>query len=209
MAAISWPLSMPTNKKVGPVTMMMSAIVAKTESPFNYSQQRQKQQGQRWEFTAGLPNMLRADAEQWISFFASMNMGQGTFLFGDPNGETARGFATGTPVVKGAGQVGDLLVTDGWTISTTGIMKLGDYISLGSGLTTRLHKIIEADVNSDGSGDATLRIWPDIRESPSDNDTITVSACKGVFVLTTNQVPFNIKAPNIYQGLTFSGVEAL
>lgn len=209
MAAISWPLALPTNKKPGPVTMMMRSIVSKTESPFTFQQQRQKHQGQRWEFTAGLPNMLRADAEEWVAFFGALNVGQGTFLFGDPNGETARGVATGTPLVNGASQTGDLLVTDGWTPSTTGILKLGDYISLGSGTTTRLHKIIEADINSDSGGNATLRIWPDIRESPSENATVTVSACKGVFVMAGGQFPFSIKAPNIYQGLTFAGIEAL
>jgi hypothetical protein len=187
----------------------MRSVTSKLESPFTLAQQRQKHQGQRWEFTAGLPNMLRADAEEWIAFFGALNVGQGTFLFGDPNGETARGAATGTPLVDGASQTGDLLVTKGWTINITGILKLGDYISLGTGTSTRLHKLIEADVNSDGSGDATLRVWPDIRESPADNDAITVSACKGTFVLATSQIPFNIKAPGIYQGLTFAGVEAL
>lgn len=209
MAAISFPLTLPTNKKPGPVTLRARSVVAEARSQFTGASQVQKHQGQWWEFEAGLPNMLRADAEVWISFFLSLNGKQGTFLFGDPNGETARGAATGTPLVNGASQTGDLLITDGWTGGVTGIMKQGDYFSLGTGTSTRLHKVIEADVNSDACGNATLRIWPDLRSSPANNDALDVTAPKGTFRLISNEMPFNIKAPNIYQGLTFAGVEAL
>jgi hypothetical protein len=208
MTAISYPLTFPTNKKVGPITFRPRSIVATLPSVFTGATQAQKHQGQWWEFEAGLPRMLRADAEIWISFFLSLNGKQGTFLFGDPNGATPRGIATGTPLVNGASQTGDLLITDGWTFSQTGILKQGDYISLGSGTTTRLHKIIEADVNSDGAGNATLRLWPDIRESPANNAVITVSDCKGVFRLASNEMPFGISAPNLY-AVTIAGVEAL
>ena len=142
--------------------------------------------------------MLRADAEEWISFFLTLNGKQGTFLFGDPNGETARGVATGTPLVNGASQTGDLLITDGWTASQTGIMKVGDYFSLGSGSSTRLHKVIESDVNSDGSGNATLRIWPDLRSSPNNDATLDVTAPKGTFRMLSNEMPFSLRAPNVY-----------
>ena len=198
MAAISYPLSIPTNRKVGPVTFRARSVVAETISPFTGSSQVQKHQGQWWEFEAGLPPMLRADAEEWISFFLTLNGKQGTFLFGDPNGETARGVATGTPLVNGASQTGDLLITDGWTASQTGIMKVGDYFSLGSGSTTRLHKVIESDVNSDGSGNATLRIWPNLRSSPNNDAALDVTAPKGTFRLLTNEMPFSMKAPNLY-----------
>jgi hypothetical protein len=207
MAAISYPLTLPTNKKIGPVTFRPKSIVAMTKSPFTASQQVQKHQGQWWEFEAGLPPMLRADAEQWISFFLRLNGVQGTFLLGDPNGETARGTATGSPLVNGASQTGDELITDGWTGGITGIMKEGDYFSLGSGTSTRLHKVIE-DANSDACGNSTLRIWPDLRSSPANNDALDVTAPKGVFRLISNDMPFNITAPNLY-GITFGGTEAI
>lgn len=208
MAAISYPLTFPTNKKVGPCTMRARSIVASLPSVFTGETQVQKHQGQWWEFEAGLPPMKRADAEEWISFFLSLNGMQGTFLFGDPNGETARGIATGTPLVKGASQTGDQLITDGWTPNVTGILKQGDYFSLGSGTSTRLHKVIEVDVNSDGSGDATLRIWPDLRSSPGDNDPLDITAPKGVFRLASNEMPYVLRAPDLYN-ITIAGIEAL
>jgi hypothetical protein len=208
MAAISYPLTLPTNKKVGPVTFRARSVVAESRSPFTGATQVVKHQGQWWEFEASLPPMLRADAEVWISFFLSLNGKQGTFLFGDPNGETARGAATGTPHVYGAGQTGDLLVTGAWTGGVTGIMKEGDYFSLGSGTSTRLHKVINADVNSDAGGFATLRIWPDLRSSPLNNAALDVTAPKGHFRLTANEMPFQIQAPNLYS-IAFAGMEAI
>ena len=207
MVAIVYPLTLPTNKKVGPITFRSKSVVAESKSPFTGATQVVKHQGQWWEFEASLPPMLRADAEEWISFFLRLNGKQGTFLLGDPNGETARGTATGSPVVNGSSQTGDELITDGWTGSITGIMKAGDYFSLGSGTSTRLHKVIE-DANSDSGGNATLRIWPDVRSSPTDDAPLDVTAPKGHFRLISNEMPFQIRAPNLYS-ITFAGVEAI
>jgi hypothetical protein len=115
--------------------------------------------------------------------------------------------ATGTPVINGASQTGSELITDGWTADTTGILKAGDYIQLGTGSTARLYKVLD-DVDSDGSGNATFDIWPNLRSSPDDNATITVSNCKSVFRLTTNVTDISINQASIY-GLTFGAVEAL
>lgn len=208
MTAISYPISIPTNKKVGPVTFRPRSIVGNSPSQFTGASQSQKHQGQWWEFDASLPPMLRADAEEWISFFLSLNGSYGRFLFGDPTGETARGIATGTPLVDGSSQTGDQLNIKGFTPNVTGILKKGDYFSIGSGLNTRLHKIIENDLNSDSNGDVTARIWPDIRISPTDGDALDFTAPKGVFKLASNEMPFNLKAPSLYR-VSFSGIEAL
>ena len=60
------------------------------------------------------------------------------------------------------------LITDGWTPSQTGILLTGDYIQLGTGLASRLHKVL-ADVNSDGGGNATFDIWPSTSAAYSEN----------------------------------------
>jgi hypothetical protein len=109
--------------------------------------------------------------------------------------------------VNGASQTGNELVTDGWTNSTTGILKAGDYIQLGSGSSAQLYKVLD-DVNSNGSGQATLTIYPDLRSSPSDNAAITVSNAKGVFRLVGGQQAWDINEASIY-GMTFAAREAL
>jgi hypothetical protein len=64
------------------------------------------------------------------------------------------------------------------------------------------------DVNSDGSGNATLTVWPDLRSAPADNAAITVSNTKTTFRLNSAQTSWDINEATIY-GLTFGAREAL
>jgi hypothetical protein len=203
---ISYPISLPTQSAIAKIRLSANEIVGISQSPFTAAQQVYKYPGQFWEADVTLPPMKRADAEYWVAFLLKLNGPFGTFLLGDPLGATARGVATGTPVVNGGTQTGNELVTDGWTADQTGILKAGDYIQLGSGATAQLYKILD-DVNSDGSGNATFTIWPSLRSSPADNATIVVSSPKGVFRLTT-PASWDIDEASIY-GLTFGAREAL
>ncbi len=203
---ISYPINFPTQCIKG-VTIRARNIVAMSTSPFTGQQQVYKHQGQWWEMEVTLPPMKRADAEQVASFLIKLNGQYGTFLLGDPANTAPRGAGTGTPLVKGAGQSGDTLITDGWTPSVTGILKAGDWIQLGSASSTRLHKVLD-DANSDGSGNATLTIWPNLRSSPADNAVITVNNTKGRWRLSSNDVDYNIETGQFY-GITFACVEAL
>lgn len=205
--AVSYPLALPTTTGLAKIRIAANNVVGISQSPFTAKQQVYKYTGQFWEAEISLPPMKRSDAEYWISFLLKLNGSYGTFLLGDPNGATARGVATGTPLVKGASQTGSELITDGWTTSTTGILKAGDYIQLGSGSSAKLHKVLD-DVDSDSSGNATLTIWPDLRSAPSDNAAITVSGAKGVFRLSTNQSDWDVNEASIY-GMTFPAREAL
>jgi hypothetical protein len=205
--AVTFPLALPTATGIAKIRISANNVVGVSQSPFTAKQQVYKYTGQFWEAEISLPPMKRADAEYWISFLLKLNGSYGTFLLGDPNGATARGVATGTPLVKGASQTGNELVTDGWTTSTTGILKAGDYIQIGSGAAAKLHKVLD-DVDSDSSGNATITIWPDLRAAPSDNAAIVVSGAKGVFRLSTNQSDWDVNEASIY-GMTFPAREAL
>lgn len=203
---ISYPLSIPSTD-IAKIKLVANNIVGISQSPFTAAQQVYKYSGQYWEADISLPPMKREVAEYWISFLLKLNGSYGTFLLGDPIGATARGVATGTPLVKGASQSGNTLETDGWTSGVTGILKAGDYIQLGSGSTAKLHKVLD-DVNSDGSGNATLTIFPDLRTSPADNSAIVVTSAKGVFRLTSGQTMWDINEASVY-GITFGAREAL
>lgn len=205
--AITYPLALPTHTGIRTVSLRANDTVGMNVSPFSAAQQVYKYTGQFWEADISLPPMKREDAEYWITFLMKLNGAYGTFLLGDPNASTARGVATGSPVVNGASQTGNELVTDGWTVSTTGILKAGDYIQLGSASTAQLYKVLD-DVDSDGSGNATLTIWPNLRSSPSDDATIGVSGAQGVFRLTSNAAEMNINDAALY-GITFGAREAL
>lgn len=107
----------------------------------------------------------------------------------------------GTSLVNGANQKSDStpqantmsLVTDGWSNTITGLLKAGDVITIAGvhavnrgtrqAYTYLKQFVVTADVNSDGSGNATLTISPPIITSgpyqnvdaaPADNAAVTV-----------------------------------
>lgn len=203
---ISYPLSFPAltpNK----LRWTMRNVVAQSASPFSGSQQVQRHQGAWWEVDLSFPPLGRADASLLFAFLASMRGKYGTVNFGDPTRTAPRGVGTGTPLVNGGGQTGESLVTDGWTAGQTGILKAGDFLQLGSGSSARLHVVL-ADANSDGSGNATFSLWPDLRTSPSDNAAIVVSSPVGVFRLGANDPGFDIEEAQLH-GFAFSMMESL
>lgn len=347
--------------------------VAISRSEFTSQQQVQEHQGSMWRGKVSLPQMKRENAEDWLGFLAALHGRFGTFLIGDPNGETARGVATGTPLLRnranlliyseqfdnvawadigtpvvtanttaapdgattadtiedndGAGlegleqdvtvaddsvertfsvylkegtaaettirieysvgtpgnqdatitwagpsivggtledvgggwyraevglandssgnttctchvypagltasatgtviawgaqleeniipgsyiqteatnetgesATGHTLYTDGWTISTTGILLRGDYFQLGTGEQTRMYKLAE-DSDSDLWGNAALEIWPRIRDSPVDDDPLDLTAPKGTFRLATNDPGWSLGVNGFY-----------
>ena len=132
------------------------------------------------------------------ALFRSLRTGFGTFSFGDPVRTTPLGIGTGSPLVNGALQVGNILITDGWTNSQTNILRAGDMLQLESNLYMNL-----TDVNSGPTtGPATLDIWPSLRKSPADNAAITVTNPVGVFRILA-PVAFDISPDVFMRGQPF------
>ncbi len=205
--AITFPITLPSAP--GPVRFELSprAVVATLESPFTLEEQVFEHQGQAWALTFELPPMLRATAEPWLAALMSLNGKRGTFLIGDPIAKSALGSVAGAPVVDGAGQTGKELNTRGWTASAGGVLLAGDYFQVGSGGTTRFYKALK-DVSADGSGNATIDIWPRLRESPVDGDPLVTASPKGVFRLAQNALPWDVDRNGVYV-VAFGAVEAL
>jgi len=206
--SITYPLSLPTNKSPAQVTMRSVNIVSENRSPFSGVRQVYVHQGKWWEAEVTLPPMNRADAEQWISFLVKLGGKEGTFLMGDPSATTPRGSAAtapGTPLVNGASQTGDELVIDGCPNSATGYLLAGDYIQLGTGASSFLFKVVD-DANTDGSGNLTVTVWPDLntRNQPLNNAAVTVTSAKGLWALNLNSPDWNA-APFDY-GVTFPAI---
>lgn len=179
---ISFPLSLPST---GPNfrTFDIEAMQAqgRATSPFTLFENVQEFTGGRWSLRASLPPMDITQAREWFGFLVSLRGGVGSFLAGDPDQTTPGGTGNGTPLVNGASQTGLTLVTDGWAFSETVLVR-GDWFQLGSGGSARLH-MVTADATSDGSGNATLDIWPRLRSSPANNDPLTINGAQGRFRL--------------------------
>lgn len=117
--AITYPLTLPAAPGFTRSRLVPRTVVSSSASPFTGEQQVYRHQGEWWEFEAGLPPMRRAVAETWLAPLTSLHGKHGTFLFGDPDGKTPLGAFTGTPLVDGAGQTGNVLATKGWTAAIT------------------------------------------------------------------------------------------
>ena len=102
----------------------------------------------------------------------------------------------GTPLVNGASQTGSSLITDGWTAAAAARLKKGDVFTIGG--TTPVYAVnpvsknstgvlqqfvVTADVSSDGTGNATIAIYPPltatgaqktISNAPADNAPLTI-----------------------------------
>jgi hypothetical protein len=168
------------------VVFSMTDSVAVTTSPFSLlSSYYTWPGGDLWTAQVTLPPMKRINADAWICFLAELRGKANCFLLGDPEKQAPRGTALGTPVVTGTNLAGSqTLNTAGWTHSSAGVLVTGDYIGLSSSSgATRLHVVLE-NVSSNSSGDATINIWPSLRETPS--GFLTLINPVGMFKLADN-----------------------
>ena len=204
--SISYPLSLPSVTGFRSYTFSGKSAVALTTSEFTYKQQLQEQQGQLWMLEVELPPLMSEQADEWIAFLSALHGQLGTFLAGDVLKRIPRGIASGAAVVHGANQTGHTLLTDGWSAAVTGILKANDYIQIGT-TNARLYRVLK-DVDSNSSGEATLDIWPRLRESPSDNTPILTSNTVGLFRLSASDVRFSTSVECMVS-ISFSAIEAI
>ena len=205
--AISYPLSMPAALNHRSYVVSADFAVGRSVSPYTYDNQIQEYEGDAWALSVSLAPMNREAAEPWIGFLLALHGVKGTFYWFDPLGTAPQGIATGTPLLNGANQSGQTLLTKGWTISQTGIMKAGDWFSI-SGYNS-LYKVMQ-DANSDGSGLATLEIFPSLRsDAIADETALDLSSAQGIFRLSDGQNKiFSVDGRGAYL-IGFNAVEAL
>lgn len=201
---ISYPLSIP-GTRFREFSLKPINATFRMQSPFSFAQDAQDWGGRAWQADAMLPPQSLSQARSWEAFFASLKGSYGTFLMGDCMASTPAGSAGGTPLVAGGGQTGEALDIDGAAINQTGWLLAGDYIQLGTGSSSRLYRVL-ADVDTNGSGAATIDIWPSLRSSPSDNATVIVSNTVGLFAMTDHSV--RARSDGAYD-VSFSALEAL
>ena len=204
--ADTFPLLLPARPAVRRIVLTPQPIVGVSESPFTGDAQVYVHQGQLWQAEVELPPIVgTARAGPWKAFLTKLNGRAGTFLMGDPDARVPRGSAAnepGLPQVQGDGQLGSDLLIDGLPASVSGYLLAGDYVQLGSGPDARLH-LVQDDVDSDPAGQATLSLWPRVRRSPPDNDTVVVAQTQGVFRMTSNATGWESNEAMVY-GFSFT-----
>lgn len=173
-------------------------------SPLSGKQQTLELPGAKWEADLVFANLSVASGREIFGFLASLRGPTVTFNLHDHSLETPRGIATGTPVVNGSGQTGNTLITDGWTVSQIGIMLRGDLFQVGTEL-----KMITADVDSDGGGNATLTFESPLRAAPGDGAAIVVSSPKALMMLKDDRQAQAAFSSPTFHSLRLSCVEVI
>lgn len=201
--AITYPITIPVAPKS--YTLTQNSVVSMSQSVFTGTQYVQNFSGQWWGLSVTFASGNRNTHSALNASLNSLNGKYGTFKFTLSGQEASpMGVATGTPLVKGAGQGNaSTLDTDGWTPSTTGILKAGDFIQVGDSL----HQVLE-DATSDSGGNATLSIFPNVRDGTADNAVIVTESPSGIFRMLSD-FSSTMQVGGIYSETTIQAVEVL
>lgn len=185
------------------VEWRMVSIAGQVTNPFTGKQQIQNWLSGYWEATVTMPTMKRVLAESWISFMAQCQGISAVFYFGDGAGKNAQGSAIGQGVTSGSFQSEYTLTTKGWTPGQFALFSPGDWIQIGY----RLYKCMDS-VSSDGNGNASFAIWPQLRENPPNGSAIITNNAQGLFRMKQNSLQYSINYDKTYT-MSFSIREAI
>jgi len=115
------------------------------------------------------PGLVWSDIKELFGFLSAQRGQTDTFDFALPQYYNTGSFA-GTPLVDGGSQSGNALNVKGFSLSSADVVARGDFFKIAG--DDKVY-IITADASSDGSGDATLAIVPQLITSPAGDAAIT------------------------------------
>jgi hypothetical protein len=193
--AIIYPLNTPTSIGIESIELRAVNSVAISQSPFTFKQQVISHGGQKWEASVSIPIVHRDLAAPWKAMLVALKGQVGTFLLGDPDYATPRGTVSSCALSGAAGE-------DTATVVMTGSLLAGDYIQLGTGSSSRLHKVLV-----DQTGDGSLEIWPALKSTYT-SSAVTFNSPKGVFRLSGNTTSYSINSTSLYS-ISFEAIEVI
>jgi hypothetical protein len=182
----------PTTPGFRGIVLRMNDTVAETRSPFSAQAQQQLWPGADWwEAEIEMPPLQPLQTAAWQSWFAALQGKTAVFQLGDPSRPQPQNpvhdsipvCATGTlpSAVNLPGATA--LVTRGWLPNQKRLLLPGCYLQVGY----RLHMVQWGDVVcSDAGGNATITVWPTLREQPADATPVILNNPKGLFRLAAN-----------------------
>jgi len=175
------------------------------KSPLSGTARTESRPGGRWHLSVtviGLKHDSVADTKLKLieAYLYKLNGAEHRAVISDP-AYVRSGPGGGIPVVKGAGQTGLTLLTDGWTISKT-VLYAGDRI----GIADQMIPVV-SDVISDPSGNATISLAHPIRTAPADGEAIDIQNPTARYILA-NKAAFS-SAPGIFKTVLAEFEEAI
>ena len=176
-------VALPTKPGLKSLKLTSVDAVSVTRSPFTGTSQVQAWPGgDYWLGSFELPRMTAAGVNVWRAWQMELRGQLNVFQLGDPLHQHPAGVAQGIPAISGAQvAMATSITTKGWKGSTFRQLLPGDYIQIGYRLHTVLYQ-----VDSDASGNATISIWPSLREALTDGTAIIMHKPVGLFRLASN-----------------------
>jgi hypothetical protein len=199
MTTLTWPT---LSRDVQSFTWSLLSFTQTQVSPLNQSSLTIELPGARWACSFGYGDFLEADSALLEATLVQLMGRAGRVYLWNFARPVPRGIGTGTPLVNGAGQSGNSLNIDGASNSITGWLKAGDYFGVNGEL-----KMMTADANTNGSGQATLSFSPMLRSSPADNAPITLNKPTATFALADDRQSWAVGPPRLSVHQTLSFVE--
>jgi len=196
---ITFPLDVPLDA-VQEVSFDLRHASNHTRSPYTYRGTGQEFEGDMWTLTLGYRGLNRTLAQPVLAFKDALRGPVGTFVAPFPGYTLPLGAAKNTassPTVDGSGQAGSAtLAIKNAPVSTTGWLVEGDIIQVGPASRPHWHRVL-AEVDTDGSGKASIDVAPRLRDGTSDNDLISYTRPLCLFRLV-EFAPVGLRKPVLH-----------
>ena len=205
--AIVYPLDVPL-QEFSEVDVESVDINSLQTATFTGKERVQEFEGDYWVVNIRYRNLDQTLGRQMSAFIRSLRGSLGTFIVRFPGYTVPRGRAAGQPVsplVDGNGQAGKReLKIKGASPDIEEWLLAGDIIQVGPPSRPHWHEVL-TDVNTDGTGKATIDVWPSIRNA-IDNDPVVLNNPLGLCrLVSSNAIP--IRPPVLYD-LTINARES-
>jgi hypothetical protein len=197
--SIVYPITPPSTPKPSAIRWTELNVIGQSVAQYSLKRQVFDWGGCAWQSEVDFDPLYRDEAAPWIAFLSSLRGVYGSFYWGDTLFSTPLGTAAGAPRVNGAGQIGFSVATENWTAGAT--LKAGDMFSIDNKLYRNL-----TDVTANGSGQATLDIWPSLR-GHADHASITTTNPTGIFRLAENAIITQNAGRNAVWEISFTAIE--
>lgn len=202
---ISYPINLPNYEDIDSYVITAENLTRASQSEYNFKNIVSSFEDGRWKLNINLRILTSQEVGKWIAFLVKLKGLSGSFLAPmDILRPEPTGSNLGTPLINGAQNAGvNSINVDGFPNSSNGLWLEGDFIQIGS-----YAYMILADVNSNGSGQATVDIFPNLRANVSDNASIITSSPKSLFRLDSNLQDWTVRKDKLFN-LNFTAIEKL
>tara|TARA_R100001460_G_scaffold73915_4_gene114841 strand:- start:594 stop:1199 length:606 start_codon:yes stop_codon:yes gene_type:complete len=151
---------------------------------------------QYFMFTVSMPPMNQDNAMDIFAFLQKQKGSFESFQIKIPlQNRGAEKSSTAVKVVGSHSATDSTIALDGFSASTSGVLKAGDLIKFAG--HTKVY-MVQSDIDSDGSGAATVLIEPGIVTTLADNEVVTMNQPDITVYLTSEDIMYSVDRNSIF-----------